>query len=97
MVRNKVAAYHRHVQLGCIAHGLLQYLSVKFGTQVWQHFGSWLRTMKTDRSPSELVVAQALRSSLPHFLATMHGRHELEKMIVDNADLSRLPDLRLSA
>jgi hypothetical protein len=97
MVRNKVAAYHRYVQLGCIAQGLLQYLSVKFGTQVWQHFGSWLRTMKTDQSPSEMVVGQALRSSLPQFIATMHGRHELEKMIVDNADLSRLPELRASA
>jgi len=97
MVRNKVAAYHRYVQLGCIAQGLLQYLSVKLGKQVWQHFGSWLRTMKTDQSPSEMVVGQALRSSLPHFLATMHGSHELEKMIVENADLSRLPDLRISA
>ena len=97
MVRNKVAAYHRYIQLGCIAQGFLQYLSVKFGTQVWQRFGSWLRTMKTDQSPSEMVVGQALRSSLPHFLATMHGRHELEKMIVDNADLSRLPELRISA
>lgn len=97
IVKNKMAAYHRYVQLGCIAQGLLQYLSTKFATRVWQHFGSWLRTMKTDHSPSELVVAQALRSSLPHFLATTHGTHELEKMIVENADLSRLPDLRLRA
>ena len=97
MVRKKVAAYHRYIQLGCIAQGFLQYLSVKFGAQVWKRFGSWLRTMKTDQSPSELVVGQALRSSLSHFLATMHGRHELEKMIVDNADLSRLPGLRISA
>lgn len=96
-VRIKMGAYHRYVQLGCIAQGLLQYLSVRFGPQVWRHFGSWLRTMKTDRSPSEMVVGQALRSSLPHFLATMHGRHELEKIIVDNADLSRLPDLSMPA
>jgi len=97
MVRNKIAAYHRYVQLGCIAQGLLQYLSVSFGTQVWRHFNSWLRTMHTDRSPSEMVVGQALRASLPHFLATTHGDHELEKFIVDNADLDRLPDLRLTA
>jgi hypothetical protein len=58
---------------------------------------SWLRTMKPDQAPSEMVVAQALRSSLPNLLATTHGTHELEKFIVDNADLSRLPDLRLSA
>jgi hypothetical protein len=97
MVKRKMAAYHRYIQLGCIAQGLLQYLSVTFGTQVWRHFGSWLRTMKTDHSPSEMVVAQALRATLPQFLATMHGNHELEKMIVDHADLSRLPDLRISA
>jgi len=97
MVRNKVAAYHRYVQLGCIAQGLLQYLSVKFGSLVWQHFNSWLRTMDPDRSPSEMVVGQALRSSLPGFLAATHGQHELEKFIVENADLARMPNLRLSA
>ena len=97
MVRNKIAAYHRYVQLGCIAQGLLQYLSVKLGNRVWQHFNSWMRTMKRDRSPSEMVVAQALRSTLPDFLATMHGQHELEKFIVENADLSRVPNLSLPA
>jgi hypothetical protein len=97
MVRNKVAAYHRYVQLGCIAQGLLQYLSVKFGSRVWQHFNSWMRTMHPDRAPSEMVVGQALRSSLPSFLAATHGQHELEKFIVENADLARMPSLRLSA
>ena len=97
MVKNKMAAYHRYVQLGCIAQGLLQYLSVKFGSQVWKQFKSWMRTMNTDQSPSEMVVGQALRASLPHFLATMHCEHELEKFIVENADLDRMPDMRLSA
>ena len=97
MVRNKVAAYHRYVQLGCIAQGLLQHLSVNSASLVWQHFNSWLRTMFTDRSPSEMVVGQALRSSLPAFLAATHGQHELEKFIVENADLDRMPNLRLSA
>jgi len=97
MVRNKIAAYHRYVQLGCIAQGLLQYLTVKFGSRVWQHFNSWMRTMDTDRSPSEMVVGQALRSSLPSFLATTHGKRELEKFIVENADLARMPSLSLSA
>ena len=97
LVRRKMGAYHRYVQLGCIAQGLLQFLALKCGPQVWANFGSWLRTMKTDHAPSELVVAQALRSNLPHFLAIMHGSHELEKIIVEHADLSRLPDLRASA
>ena len=96
-VRYKMAAYHRYVQLGCISQGLLQYLSVNFSRKVWRNFGSWLRTMPTHREPSEMVVAQALRSSLPHFLAVTHGRHELEKFLVENADLSRVPGITLSA
>lgn len=96
MVRNKIDVYHRYVQLGCVAQGLLQYLSVKFGARVWRHFNSWLRTMKTEQEPSEMVVAQALRSSLPQFLATTQEDHELAKFLAENADPSRLPDYRLT-
>ena len=39
------------------------------GPTVWHLFRSWLRTMHRDRPPSELVVAHALRASLPEFLA----------------------------
>jgi hypothetical protein len=67
-VRRKLHAYHTHIQLGCIAQGLLQYLAIHFTTTVWQSFGSWLRTMKPHLPPSELVVAHALRSTLPDFL-----------------------------
>ena len=89
-------AYHRYVQLGCIAQGLLQYLSVMFGKKVWHHFNSWLRTMNIEKAPSEMVVAQALRASLPQFLVVNHGTHDLEKFIIENADPSRLPELRLA-
>ena len=94
-VKRKVAAYHRYIQLGCIAQGLLQYLSVTFGKTVWRCFGSWLRTMNQDKAPSEMVVAQALRASLPKFLVVKHGSHDLEKFIVENADVSRMPELQL--
>jgi DDE superfamily endonuclease len=67
-VRRKLAAYHRYVQLGCIAQGLLQYLAIACGPTVWQLFRSWLRTMDRARPPSELVVAHALRATLPEFL-----------------------------
>jgi len=97
MVKAKLAAYHRYVQLGCIAQGLLQYLSATFGAHVWSHFTGWLRTMDTKRSPSEMVVGQALNSSLPEFLVTMHGKHDLEKSIAENADPSQFPELSLSA
>jgi hypothetical protein len=67
-VRRKMHAYHTHIQLGCIAQGLLQYLAVQFSATVWQTFRSWLRTMKPELPPSELVVAHALRSTLTDFL-----------------------------
>jgi hypothetical protein len=95
-VRRKIDAYHRYVQLGCIAQGILQYLAASFGSKVWLHFNSWLRTMKCDRAPSEFVVAHTLRDTLPKFLVVKHGDHDLEKFIVENGDLSRLPELRLA-
>jgi len=82
-VRRKLAAYHTHVQLGCIAQGLLQYLAIAYGVTVWQLFRSWLRTMHTDRPPSELVVAHALRSSLPEFLAARPLDAILAKFLSD--------------
>ena len=45
-VRRKIAAYHRHIQLGLIAQGLLQILSATVSTSVWQCFGSWIRTIR---------------------------------------------------
>lgn len=96
-VKRKMGAYHRYVQLACIAQGLLQYLSVTYGKKVWLHFNSWLRTMKKDKAPSEMVVAHTLRASLPEFLVVKHGEHNLEKFIVENADLSRVPELRLAS
>jgi len=68
-VRRKIAAYHRFVQLGCIAQGLLQLLALEHRPTVWQRFRSWLRTMNPEQPPSESVVAQALRTTLPEFLA----------------------------
>jgi hypothetical protein len=69
-VRRKIAAYHRHIQLGLIAQGLLQILSATQPKLVWRSFGSWIRTVRPELAPSELVVAVALRNTLPEFLAT---------------------------
>ncbi|EQD69770.1 hypothetical protein B1A_06660, partial [mine drainage metagenome] len=45
-VRRKIAAYHRHIQVGLIAQGLLQYLAIQHPREVWASFGSWLRTIR---------------------------------------------------
>ena len=70
-VRRKLRAYHLHVQLGCIAQGLLQHLALHRGRVVWSQFRSWLRTMNLSQPPSELVTAHALRDRLPDFLAEL--------------------------
>jgi hypothetical protein len=96
-VRRKLGAYHRYVQLGCIVQGLLQYLAINYRTQVWESFGSWLRTMKTDMVPSEMVVAQALRTNLPDFLLNNADNSDLKKFIIDHADYDRLPGFKMAA
>ncbi|MGH7424909.1 MAG: transposase [Candidatus Methylomirabilales bacterium] len=67
-VRRKMDAYHRYVQLGCIAQGIQQHLALRSPSKVWGSFRSWMRTMKPGHPPSEAVVAQALRNTLPEFL-----------------------------
>jgi hypothetical protein len=96
-VMRKIDAYHRFVQVGCIAQGLLQYLAIRFKSLVWHEFRSWLRTMKPEYAPSEMVVAMALRSSLPEFLHVTPDDHSLKKYIVEKAQPDRLPGILLAA
>jgi len=96
-VRRKLAAYHRHIQLGLIAQGLLQILSATTPKLVWRFFGSWLRTVRPGLAPSEQVVAVALRNTLPEFLATAAKTSILAKFIRDRLDLSRTEGTSLAA
>jgi hypothetical protein len=96
-VRRKIAAYHRHIQLGLIAQGLLQILSVTKPNLVWRFFGSWIRTVRPGMAPSEQVVAVALRNTLPEFLATAAKTSILVKFIRDRLDLSRAEGTSLAA
>jgi hypothetical protein len=96
-VRRKLAAYHRHIQLGIIAQGLLQILSAKVPTLVWQSFGSWLRTVRPGLAPSELVTAIALRNTLPQFLAATSKASILVKFIRERLDLARTEGSALAA
>lgn len=96
-VRRKIGAYHAHIQLGVIAQGLLQTLALCCTATVWKRFGSWLRTIRPEILPSELVVAVALRHSLPLFLADSPEDHALTKFIRDRLDLSRHEGALLAA
>jgi hypothetical protein len=96
-VARKLDAYHRYVQLACIVQGLLQHLAINFAPTVWASFSGWLRTMKTDLIPSEMVTAHALRSHLPHFLMDTSSERELKKFILDRADYERMPGFTMAA
>jgi len=96
-VRRKIAAYHRHIQLGLIAQGLLQILSATTPQLIWRSFGSWIRTIRPGLAPSEQVVAIALRHTLPEFLATAAKASILVKFIRDRLDLNRAEGTSLAA
>jgi hypothetical protein len=96
-VRRKLDAYHRHIQIGIVAQGLLQYLSACFPKLVWSSFGSWIRTIRPGISPSEQVAAIALKNTLPNFLATSVTPSIFTKFLRQNIDLTRAEGLRLAA
>jgi len=96
-VRRKLAAYHRHIQLGLITQGLLQILSAATPKLVWRSFGSWIRTARPGLAPSEQVVANALRNTLPEFLLTAGQPSILVKFTRDRLDLSRSEGINLAA
>jgi len=95
-VRRKIAAYHRHIQLGMIAQGLLQVLSATTPTLVWRAFGSWIRTIRPGLAPSEQVAAIALRNTFAEFLASSAKITIFTKFLRDRLDLSRTEGINLA-
>jgi len=96
LVRRKMDAYHRTIQLGCVARRLPQHLALSRLRQLWKCFRSWMRTMNRAGPPSEAVVAEALRGTLPEFLLGAPDDHELKKFLLDHADPKRCPALQLA-
>ncbi len=96
-VKRKIHAYHVFMQAGVVAQGLLQYLAVVFPELVWNSFGSWLRTIRPGIPPSELVVANALRNTLPEFLLNSAATNSLAKFITERQDPDRMQMFRLAA
>lgn len=95
-VLRKLSAYHRHIQIGLIAQGLLQYLSSVFPKLVWSSFGSWIRTIRPGICPSEQVTAIALRNTLPEFLSSSRKNSILTKFLTDRIDAARYEGFRLA-
>lgn len=67
-VSKKINAYHIFIQLGFIAQGLMQYLSIHSTKMIWGNFGTWLRTIRKNTLPSEKVVAIAMTRTYFEFL-----------------------------
>jgi hypothetical protein len=95
-VQRKMDAYHRYVQIGCIVQGLLQHLAVNFREEVWAAFKGWLRTMRPDLNPSEMVAAEALKTAFPEFLLGKSGEPEITKFILDRACYERIPGFTMT-
>jgi hypothetical protein len=96
-VKRKIHAYHVFIQAGIISQGIAQYLSVVYPKLVWKSFGSWLRTIRPGIAPSEFVVAEALRQSLPHFLVSSAQHHAFAKFITQRQDLDKIEMFRMAA
>lgn len=96
-VQRKIDAYHRFIQLGLIAQGLLQYLAISVPDLVWTKFRSWIRTIRPGVPPSEYVTALALRNCLPDFLSGSPVDDTFTKFLLDRMDFNRAKALRLAA
>ena len=96
-VKRKLRAYHAHVQLGLIAQGILQILAMTAHQLVWKNFGSWIRTIRPNILPSEAIVMNSLKNTLPDFLQGSHTKANLEKFILEKLDLGRAEGQRMIA
>ena len=96
-VRRKINAYHRHIQVGIISQGLLQYLASVYPKLVWARFGSWIRTIRPGICPSEHVTAIAMKNTIPEFIADSIKTTILAKFLRKRIDISRTEGARLFA
>jgi hypothetical protein len=95
-VKRKLEAFHRYVQIGCIAQGLLVYLALMHGTEVWKQYRGWMRTIRTDRPPSEGVTASALRSALLDFLLNSPPEQKLKKILTEHMRLEQIEEYQMA-
>lgn len=80
-VQRKLNAYHLHIQLGLIAQGVMQYLSIVKTDLVWGTFRGYIRTIRKNMNPSEMIVGMALRESFSEFFHNKEIDENLKKFI----------------
>jgi len=81
-VARKLHAYNLFILSGLIAQGLLQYLSIHCHAMVWASFGTWLRTIRDNTLPSEMVTAWAMTRTYDQFLADEQQLSIFKKFIL---------------
>lgn len=96
-VLRKLHAYHVYVQCGMIAQGMLQYLAMVKASLVWNNFGSWIRTIRPEVLPSEMIVGEALKNTLPDFLRFSKVSESLTKFLLGRIDFTRRESSRFAA
>jgi hypothetical protein len=89
-VLRKLHAYHLFIQLGLIAQGLIQYLSMYQYQTVWKCFGTWLRTIRPNTLPSEKVVSLALSRTYIEFLIDGTKQTIFKKFLRDRTDIRQI-------
>jgi hypothetical protein len=88
-VQRKLDAYHRFIQVGLVAQGIMVAIATTAPELVWASFGSWFRTIRYERCPSEMVVSIALRNNFPEFLTGRSSAENLVKFILERLDFSQ--------
>jgi len=88
-ISRKLKAFHAHIAFGCLVQGLALHLSLNFRSQVWASFNGWLRTFNKTQEPSELVVASALRSTLPIYLGAGKNIATWAKFMLEKTEPAR--------
>lgn len=86
-IKSKIDAYHLFIQLGFIAQGLAQYLSLYCYKQVWGSFGTWLRTIRDHTLPSEKVVSTALSKTYIQFLIDNEKTCSFKKFVLKRTQI----------
>ncbi len=88
-IAKKVRTYHLFILLGFIAQGLMQYLSIHHYEVVWKNFGTWLRTIRPNTLPSEMVVALAMQRTYDEFLIDEENCSIFKKFLHKKIDTKR--------
>jgi hypothetical protein len=86
LIRRKLGTYERHIQLGLIVQGLMQYLALHFRRVTCFILHTYIRTAVPQKPPSEWVVSQAQRHKWPEFLRSSARSLFLKKFLACKTD-----------